>query len=424
MWKNALWFAAGSLVGGLVVFGWGLRMETAPPARKHAALEGSLERLADAVRDAGQFVRGHLWYGSEREQAEAHRHVVRALVSALESKALTDPDFPDFAELDPRSKGGMDNPDQRYLGASLRGDAVYRVFGDRGSSRRLDFTLYGEDELSKSISTLTTDALVVDDDGGFEVFIGGAPREHNWLASRPGTVRLLVRQIHSDWSTETPGSIHIDRVDGERPTYPPFSPAIMAERLDDATTTFARNVRRWPEFSRTRLHALLPENALTPPRDTGTEGGLSGRLMVGGHYELADDEALWITTWPSDAAYQGIQLGHHWWESLDYANRQVSLTADQAHRSSDGAFHFVVSARDPGVANWLDTEGFRRGVVMLRYDGLGLDALPEDEHPVARRVPLDALWSLLPADEPRLGPEERAAAVAERRRHVQARFRH
>lgn len=46
--------------------------------------------------------------------------------------------------------------------------------------------------------------------------------------------------------------------------------------------------------------------------------------MVAGHWQLADDEALVVRTWPSTANYQGIALGHHWWESLDYANRRAS----------------------------------------------------------------------------------------------------
>jgi hypothetical protein len=417
-----VWFVAGALVAWAVSFGVGLRSAEVEPPPADLALDQSLGALADAIREGGDFVRSHLWYGSELEQAEAHRHVVRVLIGALEGKALMDPDFPFFRVIDTRSKAGMDNSDQRYLVAMLRGEGTYRVWGTRGSSRRLDLTLYGEDDLAPSIATLETDALEVDPDGRFEVTIGGPEQPANWIPSRPGPVRLLVRQIHSDWGQEQPGELHIDRIDSERPAVPMLTREVMAERIRSATDQFAKSVRRWPEMSRTRFHALLPVNELTAPRDVGGEGGLSGRLMVAGHFQLADDEALWITTWPSSAAYQGIQLGHHWWESLDYANRQTSLTADQARLSSDGAYHFVVSARDPGTPNWLDTEGFERGIVMLRYDGMPVPELPEAEHPVARVVPLRAIAEALPEGEPRIEPGERAAAIAERRRHVQRRF--
>ncbi len=422
MMRAVLLFVAGAAAMWLVDWLLDFRQQAAPETAASASLEQSLDGLADSIRDAGTFVRGHQWYGSELEQAEAYRHILRQLINALEGNALMDPDFPYFHEINTRTKSGMDNSDQRYLIARLRGDAVYRVWGNRGSSRRLDFTVYGEDELAPSIATLETDQLLTDDHGDFELFVGGEERPGNWLASAPGSLRLLIRQIHSDWPNEVPGNIHIDRIDDGRPLYPAFDPAIMAARIDSATNKFASSLRRWPEMSRTRFAKLLPANTLTPPRDTGSEGGLSGRLMVGGHFELSDDQALIITTWPSSARYQGIQLGHHWWESLDYANRQTSLTVDQARLSSDGAYHFVISARDPGLPNWLDTEGFPRGVILMRYDGMPVAELPDDQQPVARLVQFDDIRNELPADEPQVTPEQRAAEIAVRRRHVQLRY--
>ena len=60
------------------------------------------------------------------------------------------------------------------------------------------------------------------------------------------------------------------------------------------------------------------------------------------------------------APYQGIQLGSMWYVSLDYINHQTSLTADQARIDPDGQLRFVISERDPGVANWLELTGRRR----------------------------------------------------------------
>jgi hypothetical protein len=275
--------------------------------------------------------------------------------------------------------------------------------------------------MSSMVDTVSTDDLEVAPDGSFELWIGGQPREGNWLRAEPGLQRLLVGQIHSDWAAELPGEVHIDRIDSDRLSYPPFSAEIMADRLTAATNFFAEEVRLWPELSRTWIAGLVPANTLLAPRDTGSEGGLAGRLMSGGHYELEGDEALILTSWPTSAKYQGIQLGHHWWESLDYANRQTSLTADQAHLSSDGAYHFVVSATDPAVPNWLDTEGFSRGIILMRYDGLETAEIHEAQHPTATLVKLSDLRASLPVDEPTVSPQERANQLAVRRRHVQRR---
>ena len=73
------------------------------------------------------------------------------------------------------------------------------------------------------------------------------------------------------------------------------------------------------------------------------------------------------------APYQGIQLGSMWYVSLDYINHQTSLTADQARTDPDGRMRFVVSERDPGVANWLERTGHSRGYVQLRWQRLTRD---------------------------------------------------
>jgi hypothetical protein len=420
--KNLCWLLVGAVLATVASFLIHIRPATVSEIQQEQGLEQAFTELSRAIQESGEFVQGHLWYGSEREQAEAYRHIVRVLMNSLLEHAIVDPSFPYFFEIGPYTKIGMDNSDQRYLNTNIEGSGVYRVWGNRGSSRRLDFSLYGRDSLSASIATLTTEQLLIGDDGSFELYIGGPRREGNWMPSQPGLLRLLVRQIHSNWAQEAPGQLHIDRVDSNRPPYPLLDRNIMASRLVNATNKFSSEVRRWPEYSRTRLHALLPANTLTPPRDTGRTGGLSGRLMVGGHYDLADDEALIIKAWPTTAAYQGIQLGHHWWESLDYANRQTSLTTDQAVLSSDGAYYFVIAQDDPGVANWLDTEGFQRGVILMRFDGMENPEMSEEQQPSAMHVKLAELAQHLPSDEPQISPAKRRQDIAGRRRHVQRRY--
>lgn len=80
------------------------------------------------------------------------------------------------------------------------------------------------------------------------------------------------------------------------------------------------------------------------------------------------------------------------------------------------------SARDPGVQNWLDTDGLRRGVILLRYDGMKESEFPKDKWPTATKIKLSELSKFLPADTPAFSPAQRQAAIAERRRHVQLRF--
>ena len=106
----------------------------------------------------------------------------------------------------------MDNADQRYLITMLNGEGTYRIWGNKGNSRRLDFTVYeAGSPMAPSFSTLTTEQLHTDENGNFELYVGGEKRPHNWIENAPDAGRLLIRQIHADWANESPGDIHIDR---------------------------------------------------------------------------------------------------------------------------------------------------------------------------------------------------------------------
>jgi hypothetical protein len=143
-----------------------------------------------------------------------------------------------------------------------------------------------------------------------------------------------------------------------------------------------------------------------------------------GHFDLADDQAM-IVTVPAagkeTAPYQGLQLGTMWYVSLDYINHQTSLTADQARIDPDGRMRFVISERDPGVANWLELTGHTRGYVQLRWQRLTRDLGPADG-PAAEIIPVSEIPGRLPFyDSARVSPGEwrqriaaRQAAIAER----------
>ena len=58
------------------------------------------------------------------------------------------------------------------------------------------------------------------------------------------------------------------------------------------------------------------------------------------------------------------------------ANRQSSLNGHQAVLDPDGVFRAVISARDPGVPNWLDTGGVITSYSIhytKLYDAMGVD---------------------------------------------------
>ena len=124
----------------------------------------------------------------------------------------------------------------------------------------------------------------------------------------------------------------------------------------------------------------------------------------------------------SVAPYQGIQLGSMWYISLDYINHQTSLTAGQARACPDGMLRFVISERDPGVANWLETTGHRRGYVQIRWQRLTRDLGPADG-PQVEVVPFASLPDRLPYyGQARVTPKEYAERIAARQAAIASRM--
>ncbi|MBY0400664.1 DUF1214 domain-containing protein [Myxococcota bacterium] len=388
-------------------------------------LEAAHERLVQAVAEAGEIVKAHPFYRDPRNRASGFAFLSSMLIAALEEDVVQDPDFPFFRILDFRIREGGDNPDQRYAFTRIRGDATYRIWGRLGKQRGLEFQVYAGEPWrgqGRSVSTLAFEDVRFEKDGRFEVFLSPDKRGANWLPNAPDATDVIVRQVFSDWEKDTPGEVHIDRVGWEGRTKPVLTRAEMATRLERAADDLTSAVSTWPEFV---LHGYVearPANSLSIPSDPTAVGGVTGRFMSTGHFDLAADEALIVTVWPLEARYQGFQLADPWFSSLEYANRQTSLSADQAHRSRDGAYRFVVSSRDPGVENWLDTAGLPKGAMLIRIDGSRLSSFPKEKAPRVEKVKQSEVRGKLPKDTPAFSPEARAAELAARRRHVQIRF--
>jgi hypothetical protein len=76
----------------------------------------------------------------------------------------------------------------------------------------------------------------------------------------------------------------------------------------------------------------------------------------------------------------------------------------------------VISAKDPGVPNWLDMAGYASGAAQGRW--LDCSAQPIGN---TRVVKLKDLRKLLPADTPKVTPADRADTICMRRMQFQQR---
>jgi len=271
----------------------------------------------------------------------------------------------------------------------------------------------------RSAGYLAHEQIDVNEDGTFEIFLSRDKMPGNWLENPADASTVMMRQVYNEWSDQFPGEIHIDRVGYEHKRSPEMTAAEVAKRLEAASDTFRQHALVWPNMTENIITGAWPANVVPTLQDRGDLGGVPGRLMAMGHFEVPKGQALLIKAPQSHGVYQGIQLADRWLASLEYGNLISSLNTAQAHLSADGNYYYVIAADDPGYINWLDTGGLNRGVFIMRYDGVPMPLDPSIQ-PSAELIPIEALATRIP-DFRSETPAEREHRRAERRRHVQVR---
>jgi hypothetical protein len=387
------------------------------------------QSFADAVLEAEKVITAAPHLRTAQDLAEGYDYLAGSIQASLHLAWAYQRDFPYFVQsTGPYTKMGLDNPDTLYLHAYVRDNAEYVVTGVRGSTRDLSFQILNGDyspvDVPNSLTAFDDRELEIAEDGTFELRFG--PRRpdppRNYFTLGPGSAMLVVREVYSDWMAEKRGTLRIQRVDKIGQAPPAADEATLAKRYNVAGKILLSRLRTFLAFPEW-FYLKEPVNTMTEPRRT--PGGLASQFSAAGHFDLAPDQAMIVTVPDAGldlAPYQGIQLGSMWYISLDYSNHQTSLTADQARRDPDGKLRFVISDTDPGVANWLELTGRRRGYVQIRWQRLAKDLGPE-YGPQVEVVPASGVPDVLPYyDQARLAPGEYTARIAARQSAVASRM--
>jgi hypothetical protein len=313
------------------------------------------------------------------------------------------------------------NPDFNYLYAALDGRSSYRLSGDRGSSLFVHFVqnsgMLGLDEQpGPPLATLDLDTLEVAGDGAFSVLL--APRRPDdysgdWWRLDQRATSITIRQASYDWVAERDGRFALECLDPVALPEPEH-PGPATRQLDQIGRFAVRYVNALGHMR--RALAGLPPNVLQL-NAWSQYGGLPNQYYYQGRFDLADHETLILeTSIPQRVRYWGIALLDEIFNALDWTVRQSSLNGHQACIDADGRFRAVISIADPGVPNWLDPGGRRRGLVQGRW--FDSDSGPV---PMIRRVQLRDLREHLPPDTRVIDADERAAQLRQRSRGAQLR---
>src|SRR4051794_202837 len=347
--------------------------------------------FCELLADAGQVILADGNPDSPLDRAEGFRMLTRLLRGALESKLehgrASDPVLIRACHETIKIVG--ENPDNHYLGSSLDGKYDYRIWGTRGDAKWISFNLFSGAGFGGggpgTGATLHEEQMHIEPDGSFEVIISQDEQPGNWLQSEADTRSLAIRQTFLDKRHQEHADLRIERIGGSGAP-DPLDPHDLYEALvivghyvkivAGIGAQWAVRQAQWPD--------VFTHEAEDDFTDKFKDPQIKWHQA---YFDLADDEALVVEVMPPDCDYWMIALHNHWMETLDYVHHQATLNCHSAKLEDDGSVRFVVAREDPGVANWLDTAGHRRGTVGVRW--VGPDVI--DVMPATRVVKLSSL---------------------------------
>ncbi|OBK20418.1 hypothetical protein A5634_12905 [Mycobacterium asiaticum] len=370
------------------------------------------DQLTEAIAEAEQLVTAAPHIETEADLLEGLQYLAGCVAGCMHLAFDYERDHPFLQSgTGPFTKMGLDNPDTLYFGTRVHAEHDYVVRGMRGTTTDLSFQLLGgeytDDNVPASQAAFDDRELDIAPDGSFE---------WRFRPKTPG--QLVMREVYADWSA-TRGTLTIERLDTAGTAPPELTRRVIEKRYATAGKQLVNRVKTWLQFPQW-FYLKIPVNTMVAPRLT--PGGLATQYSSVGHFDLQPDQALVITVPVSDAPYLGFQLGSMWYISLDYINHQTSLNNTQAQADPDGKVRIVVSDQNPGVTNWVETLGHRRGFLQFRWQRVSRE-LSEADGPTVELVDVGAVSSALPYFEHnKISEDDWRARIALRQQQIQARM--
>jgi hypothetical protein len=385
------------------------------------------EKLVDGLRPLGEAMRKRVPERLRHDpqvMAESMRLLLAGLSRASSDAMVGDRRHPMFVpELNITQNIFQPNADTIYKSCLIEKGGSYLLRGDRGTVRMVILAQMGPDTLRTGkhhplLGQIDFDDLATAEDGSFEFVISPerpSGFEGDWFRLDPDCEKLMVRIVACDWGVEREPRFGIARLDVDAAKGRPAA-AQLHEAFDEmpgitsvCALAFPRHVEELREEGYINKFKIF---------DVSQMSGLAGQFYYEGAYELADDDALISEVRvPESYKYWSIILTNDLYETTDWYNNQSSLNDMQGIVDEDGVFRTVISARDPGVHNWLDISGYATGAIQGRWFEAS-----EKPMPTLRKVKLADVLAHLPEATRLVSPQQRAVALRNRRLAAQMRI--
>jgi hypothetical protein len=313
---------------------------------------------------------------------------------------------------------GQPNADTVYRSCVITPGASYRLRGRRGSlTLAVIAQVIPQGTPGAGMrSHLNLAHVQVDGVGRFDVLISPVkPEGHrgDWWELNPAATQLMIRMVSADWSTEISPTLSIECISA-----PIGRPRVAAETLEHKLRRLPVGIDYLALMFVDHFEKLRQQGFINSLKIMTLEfGALDGQFYYEGTYDLADDEALIIESpIPAQCNYRSLILTNEIYETIDWYNNHSSLNGAQAGADPDGKLRIVVSARDPGVRNWLDTAGHARGIIQGRWTGCDSQPIP-----TVRKLKVGDVLEAMPSGVATVTVEQRQQILRERRSALQQR---
>ncbi|MGA8846192.1 MAG: hypothetical protein WB471_06215 [Nocardioides sp.] len=310
----------------------------------------------------------------------------------------------------PGSRWGIDNPDTVYRTIPISGAERYEIRGRVGSGRMTEnyFTLW--DAHMGTVDVLDGRRMQVEDDGSFVITVDSDPADGrpNHVRSTPEAHEFYIRDVLLDWAVDDPNLITVERLGAE--------PSSQPRTLDEQADATAAMMAHFADFTGRLSHGMYKTepNHFALAFQADHTGAMRHQVYVAGRFLLEPGQAFVVDVRDGGAEYFTVPLSTIWGTTLDIYDRTGSLNKAQSVPNPDGSYTYVIGPDDPGVANWIDSDGLREGILTLRMAEFGPGGPSADLSASGRVVDLDQLSAALP-DVPRISADERALHLDRRR---------
>ena len=394
-----------------------LRLLTRPELEKSRAVVTMLWRQAVAY--------------PARDQMSRFDNMIDEYMFNYTSRAVnSDPNYPKvfrfmapahhwFGRDVPGSRWGGDSPDfiYRLIPIGHGGRYEIRCIANGQKPPTISFQLIATRAAPVSLGVLESVAMTRSPDGEFLITIDETAPDGrtNHLQTKPGVDHVLVRDELGDWVNQKPFYVRVKRLNA--PERAPLSEEELAQRASQSALDSV-----YYTYYTTRSGAGQLPNDVRVPVSSRAFGGMPTQWGTKGNLVLGEDDALIATANGAGALFRNTMLTDLFHMSINYWSSTSSLNMLQMAPDQDGRFTYVVAHQDPGVHNWLNTNGLLRTIFGHRWQAIPSAHRGETPAIAVRVVKFKDLEKELPAGVARIDAKGRQEQLASRAAGFKTRF--